>query len=276
MDPRPAAQGDGDKVRHAEVGPHAADLDRDRGLAGKPVDEDADVGRCAADVNHGAVSDAGKESRTPDRVRWAARDGQDWVAHGVVEGHERPVVLAEEEPRIDSMLAQRPLEARRRGACGDDDGGVQDRRVFALQQAQTADLVRVRQREIAQDVAQHLAGALFVRGIDSRECADHRQRVDVPLKRLRCLLDRADVERTNLATVVFVPALDDRVLAANRGAQVFRPANERRNGQSSRCPDADQANPVQVGALEDRVRAMGRPEHRVLDGAEVQSRVGLH
>ena len=59
----PPPIGDGDDVRHAEVGAHTADLDRLAGLAREPTDEHADVGRGAADVDDDAVVASGQVGR---------------------------------------------------------------------------------------------------------------------------------------------------------------------------------------------------------------------
>ena len=57
-----AAEAEREDVRHAEVRPHAADVDRDRRLARKAVLQHADVGGRAADVDHRAVVEAREEA----------------------------------------------------------------------------------------------------------------------------------------------------------------------------------------------------------------------
>src|SRR5918994_2004631 len=135
-----AAEAYREEVRHAEVGLHPAYLDGDRRLPRETRAQDADVGRGAPHVHDYGVAHTGQERRATDTVGGAASDGEDRVAKGVIERHERTVVLGEEEVGFDTEPFQRSPEGTHHPAGYRCDGGVEHCGVFALQEADAADL----------------------------------------------------------------------------------------------------------------------------------------
>ena len=137
-----AAEPQRQDVRHAEVRTDTADVDCHRCFTRKPVLEDADVRGRATDVDDRAIPLAGKEGGAAHRVRRARGERRHRVALGVVDAHERAVVLGEEDRRLELEFAQRGVE-------GVDDAQrevaqtrVDDRGVLALEQPRATDLVR--------------------------------------------------------------------------------------------------------------------------------------
>ena len=131
--------------------------------------EDPDVGGRAADVDDRAVCEAGEEGSAAHRVGRARREGRDRVALCVVDGHQRAVVLAQVDGRLDPELGETGVEG------GDDLGrklvqaGVHDRRVLTLEQADPADLVRERDRD-ARQLFRDDGGRFLLRlGVDGGE-----------------------------------------------------------------------------------------------------------
>ena len=92
----------------------------------------------------------GEEGRAAHRVGRAGRERRDRVALGVVDGHQRAVVLAQVDGRLDPKLGKTGMEG------GDDlrselvEAGVHDRRVLALEQTDPPDLVGERDRSARQ------------------------------------------------------------------------------------------------------------------------------
>ena len=139
---RAAAEPEREHVGHPEVRPHAADLDRDDASRGKPCWR-MPTSEVVPPMSTTAQSRSPeRKRRAAHRVRRAGRERRDRVALGVVDGHQRPVVLAQVDGRVDRR-ARRDAAWKAATIWVSElaEASVHDRRVLALEQADPADLV---------------------------------------------------------------------------------------------------------------------------------------
>src|SRR3546814_4749027 len=80
--PCSAPQSDRQYVWHAEIGSHAADVDRQRGFTRETLCQHADVASGPADIHHDGVFDPGQQGGTAHAVGGAGADGEHGVAGG--------------------------------------------------------------------------------------------------------------------------------------------------------------------------------------------------
>jgi hypothetical protein len=274
LDDAAAAERDRDEVRHPEVRTDPADFDGRAGLAREPVDEHADVGRRAAHICHESVRRAGQEGRAADAVRRAAADREHGVADGVVEGHQSPVVLGEEDHGLEVMRCERRLERSRDSARHRAERRVHDRRVLAFEQTDRPDLVAERDRQVAQLLADDVRGGRLMLVRDRGEHARHRDRLGLTGHLAEEGAQAVLAQRNDLAAVELHPSADDRLADGDRLTQIRGPVVERRDGCGRRGPDPDNRHPLQAGSLEHRVGGVRRAEHDMTDPARLDGGLG--
>ena len=136
--PTAAAEADRQKVRHAEVGAHAADVRTQRALARKSGGQQANVGGRAADVGDDGIAQTRQVGGAAHGVGRTRGERQHRVLRDHVGIHQGAVVLTDEERCLDPERGQCRGERRHHidGHAGQrciHDGGV-----FALQQANLA------------------------------------------------------------------------------------------------------------------------------------------
>jgi hypothetical protein len=151
-----AAERDRDQVRHPEVGPDAADLDSVGGLAREAVDQHADVGGGAAHVGDQGIGRAGEEGGAADAVGGAAADREYRIPEGLIEAHQRAVVLREQGRRRQAVRGERVPHGLCHVAGDPGQGPVEYRGVLPLEEPERADLVAERYVHLAELTLDHL------------------------------------------------------------------------------------------------------------------------
>ena len=170
------------------------------------------------------------------------------------------------------MLGESPLEAADHAGRHAQQRGVEDRGVLPLQQAERADLVAERDREVGAELGlQDLPGADLVLGGRRAEGAGDRDRAAPRPDRLGGqALDRLGVQRGDLLAVVLVAALDDGGRADDPGADVIGPGGAGADPQRGGGGEPQHGHPVQAAPLDDGVGRMRGPQHRLGDPRVLQ------
>ena len=265
-----AAHGDGHDVRHAEVRADAADLHVLAGLAREAVDQHADVRGGAAHVDDDGVRPAGQVRGAAEAVRRAGADGENREPQRVLQGHQRAVVLGEEEVGADAAPVQGPLQRARHVPRHAQQGAVEDGGVLSLDQAQGADLVGHGQVDVvAHDLADHLGGGQLVAVAHRGEDAGDGHRIHRSAERLQEPADLVRVERDDLAAVQLDAAVDHRLAAGDDGLEVRGPGEERADRERRRGADAHDRHAVETLALQHGVGGVGGAQHDVADAAAI-------
>src|SRR5262249_33932700 len=136
-----ASKSEADEVRHPEVRPHPADLERRRRLSRAAVGYRPYVRRGSPNVDDQAVIQSREVRSPPNAVRGPASDGQNRMVKCVVKTHETAVVLSKEDERLQPVRIERAAER-----LGDPPGDlpksrVEHCRVLPLQKTDGANLV---------------------------------------------------------------------------------------------------------------------------------------
>jgi len=266
---RAAAERDRDQIRHPEVGPDAADRHPLRGFPREPVGQHSEVSGGAAHVRHQRVGDPGEERGAADAVGWAAPDREDRVTQGLIQAHQRAVVLREERHRPQAVGGERVPHRAGHIAGDPGQGAVEYRRVLPLDQPDRADLVAERGVHVAELALDHLGGQQFVTRRDRGEHAGDRDAVgriaDLPEKPR----DGVGVERGEILAVELDPAVHDRRADGDRADEVRRPPEHGPDAVGGGPADPEHRHPPQVPALQDGVGGVGGAEHDVADPAGV-------
>ena len=169
------------------------------------------------------------------------------------------------------MAFQRVADRARHTPGDVGERGVQYGRVLAFEQAEGADLGAERDRDVAELFADDLLGlALVLVGYGGEDARD-RDRLRSAGHLAGEPRDRVLVERRELAPVELDPALDDQLARRDHRAQVLGPAEQRPDRLRRRAADAQHADAPKTSSLEDGVRRVRRPEHRVRDPAPVDA-----
>ncbi len=182
---RPATEAKRENVGHAQVQAYAADVDRRRGLAWKGVEQHADVGRGAPDIDHQRVAQPGQEGGAAQRVGGPAAERQDRIGLGRRERQQRAVVLPQEQLGVAQTRQHEGLaKAANRTPRDAAQRGVQHRGVFALEQPQAADLAGQADARVAAQLVTHPAcHEVLLARVDRRENAADRHRIDLAAPR---------------------------------------------------------------------------------------------
>jgi hypothetical protein len=273
---RAPAEGDRDQVRHPEVGPDAADLDALGRLPREAVGQHADIGGGAADVGHQRIGHPGEEGGAADAVGRAAADRQDGIAQGLVEAHQRAVVLREERHRPQAVRGQRGPHRPRHVAGHAGQGAVEDGGVLPLEQPDRADLVAERGVHVAEFALDHLGGEQLVTRRDRGEHAGDRDAVGRAADLAEEPRDGIGVERGQVLAVELDPAVHDRGAHRHGLDQVRRPPEHGPDAVGGRPADPDHRHPPQVPALQDGVGRVGGAEHDMADPAGIGARRPEH
>ena len=167
---------------------------------------------------------AGEERRPADAVGRAAADREDRVAEGLVQAHQRAVVLREERGRAAGARPASRCIAMATVAGHPGQRAVQDRGVLALQQAQRADLVAERDVDLAQLPLDDLARPPVRAAVRRGENAGDRDPVGGARDLAEEPRDRVGVQRGQVPSVELDAAVDDHRAGRDRGGEV-RPAS---------------------------------------------------
>ena len=264
-----AAQRDGDQVRHPEVGPDATDLHSLGRLPREAVDQHADVGGRAADVDHERVGAAGEERRPADAVGRPAADGEHGVPQRMVEAHQGAVVLREEPGRLQVVRRERGPHrfghvAGDPGQCPVEYGGV-----LPLQQADRADLVAERDVDLAEFALDDLGRQQFVARRDRGEHAGDDDALGGAADLAEKPGDGVGVQGRHVPAVELDAAFDDRRPDRDGVGEVTWPPEHRPDAEGGRAANPDHRHPPQVPALQHRVGRVGRAQHDVADPPRV-------
>jgi len=271
-----AAERDRDQVRHPEVGPDAADLHPLGGFPREPVGQHAEVGGGAPHVHHQRVRDPGEERGAADAVGRAAPDREDRVPQGLIQAHQRAVVLREERHRPQAVRGERVPHRAGHVAGDPGQGAVEYRRVLPLEQADRADLVAERDVHVAELALDHLGGQQLVARRDGGEHAGDRDAVGGLAGLPEEPRDGVGVERGQVLAVELDPAVHDRRPDGDRADQVRRPAEHGPDAVGGGPADPEHRHPPQVLALQDGVGGVGGAEHDVADPAGVGAGYAEH
>ena len=263
---RAAPQSDREHVGHAKVGPHAPDGVGGGGLSWKAAQQEANVGRCTADVHHHGFLQAREEGRAPDAVGGAGRAGEDGKALRIPGADQRAVVLADVDRGIDAHALEGTDErgddlARELGQRGVDDGGI-----LPVDQTHTADLRRQRDVGVGQMPAQDGRGAL----LDVRA---HRRKVGGDDDRIQALFRDVAANLVQLILVqwcVFESGVEGAAthqidVRADDGAQVVWPGHHRWHAVRLRQANAHHRHFGQMAALQEGVDELRRSDHDAAD-----------
>ena len=213
--------------------------------------------------------------RPPDGIGGAPADRQHGIAQGVVDLHERAVVLPEEHVSRDPALGKRPAKAIGHRAQRLHQRRVQNARILALEQPDRSDLGRERHRNI--ELFRHDVGCpLLLRCVDRREHADDSDCVHAAAHLSARSSNLVLVDVCDRVPVDFEPARDDRRLRADRAFQVVWPAFEgwhRRGCWSCESHDADAS---ETATLENRIGRVRGSDHCEADARWVDLRSLQH
>ena len=254
---RAAAERDRDNIGHPEVRLHAAELDAKGRLARKALGQRADVRARPTDIDHQCVGQPRQDAGPTNRVGCAATDGQYRQGAGLLDAHQRAVVLCQvrgadnavRRERVDKGIDHAPDDAAQRG--------VEDRRVLALEQPDAANLMAERNRHVRPEHLTHQCRGLeFLDGILQRERAGNRNSVNVAALR-EYAADLIHVERMN-ATVDLDATPHDPRTAVDRRAQIGRPTGERLHRLRGRTRQAQHRHATELAAAQDCVECVRR------------------
>jgi hypothetical protein len=152
-------------VRHAEVGPHSANDNGKGGFTWEAVRQHADVRRRSANVDHHRFLYTGQKRRTAHAIRRTRGERQHRVLLGKVGAHQRAIVLADVERRVDMQTFERGAEGIDNALGEICEARIHDRCVLALQQANPTNFVRQCNEQPGHFLAEDFRGALLHVGI---------------------------------------------------------------------------------------------------------------
>ena len=243
------------------------------GWARKALVQRADVGGGAADVDDDRLGDAGEEGCAANRIGRPAGEGKHGKPLGVGGVHQRPVVLGEIKLAPDAARVERGAKRV------DDELGeiaqarVHDCRVLALEQAYAADVARQRDVHAGERSGKDFARFVFASCVDRTEHRGDRDRADSLGADVRG--DAAQfgfVERRNLAAVEFMAAVSEISVTADRGSEVVRPVDHRRQRGGRRQAEANRGGRREVAPLHDCVGEVGGADHDDVDRLRLHTR----
>src|SRR5258708_28263068 len=104
--------------------------------------EHADVAGGAADIHHRTVQAARQKSSSAHRVGGPGGKGRDWIALGIFHAHQRAVVLAQVDGRLDADLGKRHMKRVHDVDSEVSQAGVHDRCVLTLEKTPASALMR--------------------------------------------------------------------------------------------------------------------------------------
>ena len=262
---RTAAEPEGIQIRHAEQGPHAADMHHRIRLPREAMAERADVAGGAAHIHHQRILHAGQEGGAAHGIRRAGGEGQHREARRQRRADHRAIVLRDIERRGDPRRRQRRLEGRDGQPRQRHQRGVQQRDILPLQQPDPPQLMGQRDGGLRHLLPQDLRRAKLhprvERGEDGRDsdAADARG-AHRPRRRCHARL----IERHDRPAVIIMPALDHMHLPAHLRGQILRPVTEGRQGGGGGQPDPQRADLGEVPPLHHRIDEMGGADHHRL------------
>ena len=266
---RAAAERDGDQIRHPEVGADAADLHPLRGFPREPVDQHSEIRGGAAHVDHQRIGDAGEERGAADAVGRAAADREDRVPQGLIQAHQRAVVLREERHRPQAVRVERLPHRAGHVPGHPGQGAVEYRGVLPLDQPDGADLVAERDVHVAELALDHLGGPQFVARRDRGEHAGDGDPVGRAADLAEKPRDGVGVERGQVLAVELDPAVHDHRPDGDGLHQVRRPPEHGPDAVGGGSADPEHRHPPQVAAFQHGVGRVGGAEHDVADPARV-------
>ena len=241
--PRSTPEGTDQQIGHAEVRPHPADVALDEGLARESPRQHPDVRGGPADVDHERIVEPREETGAPHAVGGAGGERQHGIAGDERVAHQRAVVLADEERRLDAERRQRGAEGVHHPTRQVDQARVEDGRVLAFEETEAADGGREGDVGVREFVADDLGGAGFHRVVDRGEEAGHCDGADAGgLHVSQCGGQALLVEGVRQGSRVLVAAAHEPASAADEGGQVIGPVGEgwnRRGGRERQAKDAD-------------------------------------
>src|SRR5438132_923317 len=225
----PATVAHRDEVGHPEVCPDATHLDGAGRLPGKPLDENPCQGRRPAYVDDDGFVEPCEESRSAYAVGGPRKDRKDGVPLRVFHGHQRAVVLAEEELRPDRPPLERLLQGARRRLRHLHRRRVEDCRVLPLDEPDDPDLMGERDGNLPADHLPQGSGRLDLLVVPHwGELPGYRDGIELLLDdRSPDFPEFRGVESIELSPVVLVPALYGEVRPSNRSLQVLGPVDHR-------------------------------------------------
>ena len=216
----------------------------------------------AAHVDDRAIELVGEEGSPAHRVGRTGRECRYRVAPRVVDVHERPVVLAEEDGGADAGLGHGPDQPGGDGLGELAQGGIDDRGVLPPEQPHPADLVGEADRRTGSHLGDDLRRPQLELGVDRREDRRDGEGPGTGVERSPHRVAHLPlVEIVDAAAVVLVAAMAEIAVAADRAAQPFWPVHQRRKGAGGGQTEADGGGLGEVGAFGERIAEVGRPDH---------------
>ena len=191
----------------------------------------ADIGRGAADIDDDGVGHARQIGGAAHGIGRPGREGQNRELLGEGGIHQRAVVLGQEKAALDAGLGNGVAKGRDHVMRQVAQTGVHDRRVFPLEQADTADIARQGDVGARQGLGENFAGLLFEIAIDRREDRGNGNGIDpLGLDVGGDLQQFLLVQRRDDPSVELVAAMGEIGMPANRLLEIVRPVDHGRQG----------------------------------------------
>jgi hypothetical protein len=127
-------QSEGEDLGHAEVRPHAAECNRHRRRARKPVLQGTDIGGRATHIHDHRIPKPGEFGGSPDTIGRAGGNRENGGAQRLIERHEGAAVLGQEEVGHDSVSRDGCTKGPHSAGYDPHERRVEDGGILALQQ----------------------------------------------------------------------------------------------------------------------------------------------